>query len=47
MLRTHRMNLLALSLDVKSSEIVAILNQAANAQKRNLEMTENVFRHQV
>jgi ParB family transcriptional regulator, chromosome partitioning protein len=36
--------LLALSLDVESSEIVAILNQVSNAQKRNLELTENVFR---
>jgi ParB family transcriptional regulator, chromosome partitioning protein len=36
--------LLALSLDVESSEIIAILNQVANAQKRNLELTENVFR---
>jgi ParB family transcriptional regulator, chromosome partitioning protein len=36
--------LLALSLDVESSEIVVILNQVANAQKRNLELTENVFR---
>jgi ParB family transcriptional regulator, chromosome partitioning protein len=36
--------LLALSLEIKSSEIIAILNQVANAQKRNLELTENVFR---
>jgi ParB family transcriptional regulator, chromosome partitioning protein len=36
--------LLALSLEIKSSEIIAILNQVANAQKRNLEWTENVFR---
>jgi ParB family transcriptional regulator, chromosome partitioning protein len=36
--------LLALSLDVESSEIIVILNQVANAQKRNLELTENVFR---
>jgi ParB family transcriptional regulator, chromosome partitioning protein len=36
--------LLALSLDVESSEIIAILNQVSNAQKRNLELTENVFR---
>jgi ParB family transcriptional regulator, chromosome partitioning protein len=35
--------LLALSLEVESSEIIAILNQVANAQKRNLELTENVF----
>ena len=36
--------LLALSLDVEPSEIIAILNQVSNAQKRNLELTENVFR---
>jgi ParB family transcriptional regulator, chromosome partitioning protein len=36
--------LLALSLEVESSEIIVILNQVANAQKRNLELTENVFR---
>lgn len=36
--------LLALSLEVESSEIIAILNQASNAQKRDLELTENVFR---
>jgi ParB family transcriptional regulator, chromosome partitioning protein len=36
--------LLALSLDVESSEIIAILNQASNAKKRDIELTENVFR---
>lgn len=38
------LSLLALSLEVESSEIIAILNQVSNAQKRNLELTENVFR---
>ncbi len=38
------LSLLALSLDVDKPEIIAILNQVSNAQKRNLELTENVFR---
>jgi ParB family transcriptional regulator, chromosome partitioning protein len=38
------LSLLALSLEVKPPEIIAILNQVSNAQKRNLELTENVFR---
>jgi ParB family transcriptional regulator, chromosome partitioning protein len=38
------MELLALALEVEQSEVVAILNQVANAQKRGLELTENVFR---
>ncbi len=38
------LSLLALSLEVEQPEIIAILNQASNAQKRNLELTENVFR---
>lgn len=38
------LSLLALSLDVEPPEIIAILNQVSNAQKRNLELTENVFR---
>lgn len=36
--------LLTLSLEVTEAEIIAILNQVSNAQKRNLELTENVFR---
>ncbi len=38
------LSLLALSLDVEPSEIIAILNQASNAQRRSIELTENVFR---
>jgi ParB family transcriptional regulator, chromosome partitioning protein len=38
------MELLALDLGVEQVEVVSILNQAANAQKRGLELTENVFR---
>jgi ParB family transcriptional regulator, chromosome partitioning protein len=38
------MELLALDLGVEQGEVVSILNQAANAQKRGLELTENVFR---
>jgi ParB family transcriptional regulator, chromosome partitioning protein len=38
------MELLALALEVEQPEVVAILNQVANAQKRGLELTENVFR---
>lgn len=38
------LSLLALSLNVEQPEIIAILNQVSNAQKRNLELTENVFR---
>jgi ParB family transcriptional regulator, chromosome partitioning protein len=36
--------LLALRLEVEPPEIIAILNQASNAQKRDIELTENVFR---
>ena len=38
------LSLLALSLDVEQPEIIALLNQVSNAQKRNLDLTENVFR---
>ncbi len=38
------LSLLALMLEVEQTEIIAILNQVANAQKRSLELTENVFR---
>jgi ParB family transcriptional regulator, chromosome partitioning protein len=38
------MELLALALEVEQPEVVAVLNQVANAQKRGLELTENVFR---
>jgi ParB family transcriptional regulator, chromosome partitioning protein len=38
------MELLSLALEVEQPEVVAILNQVANAQKRGLELTENVFR---
>ena len=37
------LSLLALSLDVEQPEIIALLNQVSNAQKRNLDLTENVF----
>ena len=38
------LSLLALLLEVEQPDIIAILNQVSNAQKRNLELTENVFR---
>ena len=38
------LELLCIELDVNSSEVISILNQAANAKKRNLELTENVSR---
>ena len=38
------LSLLTLSLDVEQPEIIALLNQVSNAQKRNLDLTENVFR---
>lgn len=38
------LDLLAINLDVSSSEVISVLNQAANAKKRGLELTENVSR---
>ncbi|MFN6153739.1 MAG: ParB/RepB/Spo0J family partition protein [Dolichospermum sp.] len=38
------LELLCMELDVNSGEVVSILNQAANAKKRGLELTENVSR---
>ena len=38
------LELLCIELDVNSGDVVSILNQVANAKKRGLELTENVFR---
>jgi ParB family chromosome partitioning protein len=38
------LELLSIELDVNSGEVISILNQAANAKKRGLELTENVSR---
>ncbi|KOP24596.1 chromosome partitioning protein ParB [Hapalosiphon sp. MRB220] len=38
------LELLSIELDVTTDQVISILNQAANAKKRNLELTENVFR---
>lgn len=38
------LELLSIELDVNSGEVISILNQVANAKKRGLELTENVFR---
>ena len=38
------LELLRIELDVNSGEVISILNQAANAKKRNLDLTENVSR---
>lgn len=38
------LELLGIQLDVAPSDIISILNQAANNKRRNLELTENVFR---
>jgi ParB family chromosome partitioning protein len=38
------LELLCIELDVNSSEVISILNQAANAKKRGLDLTENVSR---
>jgi ParB family chromosome partitioning protein len=38
------LELLAISLKVSTENVKSILNEAANAKKRNLELTENVFR---
>ncbi len=38
------LELLSIELGVSSNEIISILNSAANAKKRKLELTENVFR---
>jgi ParB family chromosome partitioning protein len=38
------LELLCIELDVNSGEVISILNQVANAKKRNLELTENVSR---
>jgi len=38
------LKLLSIELGVSANEVVSILNSAANAKKRNLDLTENVFR---
>ena len=38
------LELLCMELDVNSGEVISILNQVANAKRRNLELTENVSR---
>jgi ParB family chromosome partitioning protein len=38
------LELLCMELDLNSGEVISILNQAANAKKRNLDLTENVSR---
>ena len=38
------LELLAISLNVRTENVKSILNEAANAKKRDLELTENVFR---
>jgi ParB family chromosome partitioning protein len=38
------LELLRIQLDVNSGEVISILNQVANAKKRNLDLTENVSR---
>lgn len=38
------LELLGVELGVNSQEVISILNYVANAKKRNLELTENVFR---
>jgi ParB family transcriptional regulator, chromosome partitioning protein len=38
------LELLSIELGVSSNEVISIFNSAANAKKRNLELTENVFR---
>ncbi len=41
------LELLSIELDVTTDQVVSILNQAANAKKRKLELTENVSRQLV
>ena len=38
------LELLCMELDLNSGEVISILNQATNAKKRNLDLTENVSR---
>jgi ParB family transcriptional regulator, chromosome partitioning protein len=38
------LELLCIELDVNSGDVISILNQAANAKRRNLDLTENVSR---
>jgi ParB family chromosome partitioning protein len=38
------LQLLAIDLDVATDEVVSVLNQAANAKKRGLDLTDNVIR---
>ncbi|MBD2132584.1 ParB/RepB/Spo0J family partition protein [Sphaerospermopsis sp. FACHB-1094] len=38
------LELLCIELDLNTTEVISILNQAANAKKRNIELTENVLR---
>ena len=39
------LTLLTIQINVTATQIKSILNEAANAKKRNLELTENVSRH--
>ncbi|MDZ8139011.1 MAG: ParB/RepB/Spo0J family partition protein [Nostoc sp. DedQUE04] len=38
------LELLSIELSVSTNEVISVLNSAANAKKRNLDLTENVFR---
>ncbi|MEA5504818.1 ParB/RepB/Spo0J family partition protein [Halotia wernerae UHCC 0503] len=38
------LELLSIELSVSKNEVISVLNSAANAKKRNLDLTENVFR---
>ncbi|ODG97112.1 chromosome partitioning protein ParB [Nostoc sp. KVJ20] len=38
------LELLSIELGVSTNEVISVLNSAANAKKRNLDLTENVFR---
>ncbi|SRR5579883_1708805 len=38
------LDLLAINLDITTEEVISVLNSAANAKKRNLDLTENVSR---
>ncbi len=38
------LELLSIELGVSPNEVISVLNSAANAKKRSLDLTENVFR---
>ncbi|QLE59594.1 ParB/RepB/Spo0J family partition protein [Nostoc sp. TCL26-01] len=38
------LELLSIELSISKNEVISVLNSAANAKKRNLDLTENVFR---